>query len=646
VYRSTQPYISPDIDTWVIGFATPIYLPAGTRAGLLHFEIPLEWFAARVGRVTLPGSYSFLMTADGTVLEHPSLPVALKTLRVEPEKVDDGFPQASRFGAPAFQRLAVQMRAGQSGNAGASDQTDSYQLVYQPVHNNQWLVGSVLPGAIVQQQVLNLARTTLLVAVPVLALALMLMIWYASRLLAPISLLSRCLRSIASVDLPSVRRVVQGMAEGDFTQVALVGTAPLHVGGRHELGAMAQDFNTVLEQLRLTGQDFSQMNASLSNVLTEVRATAVVLAESSGDLGNAASQANDIVQQVSVAMRNIAAGAQQSANNSQETNAAVTLLGSAITNIVLTTDDQTERIIAANRTAADIADGVEQVAATTEQVAEASEATRASAEHGAQAVRDTVAGMIEIQIVVNQAAQTVGELGALGDRIGAVVETIDDIAEQTNLLALNAAIEAARAGEHGRGFAVVADEVRKLAERSGRETKQIAQLIDHVQAGTRRAVEAMQAGGGRVEDGLAKADLAGRALEDILRGAALTSGQVKEISLSANGMIAHARGFSEGMQQIQAIAVRNSAAGQQMSGQNDRVAATTQSIAAVAEEQSANAEEVSASATSMNAQVQRVAAQAQELASTADRVQQLALRFKTLAEHRERERLVALRRAA
>src|SRR6476661_2395676 len=121
--------------------------------------------------------------------------------------------------------------------------------------------------------------------------------------------------------------------------------------------------------------------------------------------------------------------------------------------------------------------------------------------------------MHEIRTVVSTAAGRVEELGALGEKIGTVVETIDDIAEQTNLLALNAAIEAARAGEHGKGFAVVADEVRKLAERSSRETKQIAQLIAQVQAGTQDAVSAMEAGSVRVEHGSQMATQAGQTLD-------------------------------------------------------------------------------------------------------------------------------------
>src|SRR5437588_10065515 len=180
--------------------------------------------------------------------------------------------------------------------------------------------------------------------------------------------------------------------------------------------------------------------------------------------------------------------------------------------------------------------------------------------------------MAGIQLVVGQASDTVEELGKLGDKIGAVVETIDDIAEQTNLRALNAAIEAARAGEHGRGFAVVADEVRKLAERSSRETKQIAELIQQVQAGTHQAVRAMQAGAAKVEQGSEKADLAGQALEAILIAVEHTVDLAKEIASASQPIHLGARRVTDAMSSISAVVEDNAAATEQMSPQSEQSA--------------------------------------------------------------------------
>jgi methyl-accepting chemotaxis protein len=235
--------------------------------------------------------------------------------------------------------------------------------------------------------------------------------------------------------------------------------------------------------------------------------------------------------------------------------------------------------------------------------------------------------MSEIQVVVGQAADKVRELGTLGQKIGAVVETIDDIAEQTNLLALNAAIEAARAGEHGKGFAVVADEVRKLAERSGRETKQIAELIAQVQTGTQEAVAAMDSGAAKVEFGSAKAAQAGQALEEILRAVQDTVRQVGEIASASRLMASGARSVTDAMHSISAVVEQSSAATEEMAAQANAVSGSIQSIAAVSEQQSAATEQVSASTEQMSAQVEQMSAQAQQLASTAEQLKDLVARF-------------------
>jgi methyl-accepting chemotaxis protein len=148
--------------------------------------------------------------------------------------------------------------------------------------------------------------------------------------------------------------------------------------------------------------------------------------------------------------------------------------------------------------------------------AETAKRAREAAQAGGKVVSETVVGMRGIAAVVKESAATVTELGKSSDQIGEIISVIDDIADQTNLLALNAAIEAARAGEQGRGFAVVADEVRKLAERTTKATKEIAGMIKKIQADTAGAVRSMEEGTQKVEEGIRLADRAGVSLEEIV----------------------------------------------------------------------------------------------------------------------------------
>jgi methyl-accepting chemotaxis protein len=236
--------------------------------------------------------------------------------------------------------------------------------------------------------------------------------------------------------------------------------------------------------------------------------------------------------------------------------------------------------------------------------------------------------MHAIQAVVAQASARVEDLGKLGEKIGAVVETIDDIAEQTNLLALNAAIEAARAGEHGKGFAVVADEVRKLAERSQRETKAISDLIRDVQAGTREVVSAMAQGASEVERGSGQADEAGRALVEILESVEATASQVGTIVEATRGMSMRARDVSDSMASISAVVEEATAAAEEMAASASGVGETIEGIVATAEGSAETTTSVSDAAQAMASQVDEVNAQAEELAATAERLRSLVARFR------------------
>jgi methyl-accepting chemotaxis protein len=205
-------------------------------------------------------------------------------------------------------------------------------------------------------------------------------------------------------------------------------------------------------------------------------------------------------------------------------------------------------------TAEGIAAGAEEVASETYTVATASEEMAATsadiaknchlaatggkeatdrAETGSSVVEQTVLVMGRIASQVQSSAATVAGLGERSDQIGEIVGTIEDIADQTNLLALNAAIEAARAGEQGRGFAVVADEVRALAERTTRATREIGEMIKSIQSETKGAVGAMEGGVREVETGTREAAKSGQSLQEILAQISEVTAQVDQIATAA-----------------------------------------------------------------------------------------------------------------
>ncbi len=304
---------------------------------------------------------------------------------------------------------------------------------------------------------------------------------------------------IRSIKRPLTQIVVLvndiAQGEGDLTR-------RLTYDGKDELGAICSSFNIFIEKLH--------------GIIS-------MIATTSNQVATASSQLHSTSEQIATGAEEVASQAGTVATSGEEMSA----------------------------TSGDIAQNCQMAA-------EGAKRASLTASDGASVVEATITVMGQIAAKVQESARTVESLGARSDQIGAIIGTIEDIADQTNLLARNAAIEAARAGEQGRGFAVVADEVRALAERTTRATREIGEMIKAIQNETKGAVAAMEQGVHQVESGTMEAAKSGAALQDILQQINDVAMQVNQIATAAEEQTATTSEISSNMMQITEVVQQTS----------------------------------------------------------------------------------------
>ena len=376
------------------------------------------------------------------------------------------------------------------------------------------------------------------------------------------------------------------------------------------------------------GTAFSDMTAQLKELVSQVTDSAKKVEIASGGLANAASQASRATEQISATIQQMATGTNEFANTVTHTTQSVEQMAMAIDGVANGAQDQAQAVGMATTIAAQISNTIHEIADNAQSSAKAASEAADTARTGAQTVEETINGMNSIKSKVGISVVKVQEMGERSSQIGSIVQTIEEISSQTNLLALNAAIEAARAGEHGKGFAVVADEVRKLAERSSMATREISDLIGGIQLSVEEAVSAMNDGALEVETGVKRAGQSGVALESILNAVASVNSQVSSIAEAAQSINNSAVELDNSMGSVSAVVEENRAATEEMSASSSEVNSAMEVIAANSEETSASIQEVSASTEEMTAQVQEVTNSALELASLAELLRDLVTRFK------------------
>jgi methyl-accepting chemotaxis protein len=259
---------------------------------------------------------------------------------------------------------------------------------------------------------------------------------------------------------------------------------------------------------------------------------------------------SSISEQISSSTEEMAAGAQEQSHQSTE--------------VALSVEEMTQTILNTSKNASMASDS--------------SKRAGIAARDGGLVVEKTVDGMIKIASFVDKASEKIQDLGKNSEEIGEIVQVIDDIANQTNLLALNAAIEAARAGEQGRGFAVVADEVRKLAERTTKATKEISQMIGKIQSDTLKVVDSMKEGSSEVNSGKLFAHQAGESLKEIIKVSDEVLDVVSQVAVASEQQSRSSEQISQNVEAISKVTNETASGIQQIASAADELNRLTSNL--------------------------------------------------------------------
>jgi len=446
--------------------------------------------------------------------------------------------EASKEGYKGLEEIAKKMLAGQSGYGKITKPDGEVDYAfYAPIRTAKgWSFGVSVPEKQVLAQVNHLSIMVLTLFAVLIAVAAVLIFFVASSISKPI-------RALASKAIE--------FGKGDLT-------VKFEVKGKDEVAQMAQALTQMADALRESMRAIDESSVQVNSSAQSLASTAEELSASSEELASQMEEVNKSAQNASASIQEVTSGIEEVAASAQNVSKAA------------------------------------------QQLTERSSQVSMAAKEGDNAIKSIVEMIRQAKDKAEQTANVVGELSEQAKNIGQILQTINSIAEQTNLLALNAAIEAARAGEAGRGFAVVADEIRKLAEESKKATNQIGQIL------------------GQISQGAMKADNATKETVQVVEDMSKQSNVVVE---QFNKIMGQINNIASQIESLAASAQEQSAAAEEMSSAMDTA---TKSITVIAQQM----EEMTQAVRQQASGVQNVSSLSEELSSIAESLVEQVRKFK------------------
>jgi methyl-accepting chemotaxis protein len=375
------------------------------------------------------------------------------------------------------------------------------------------------------------------------------------------------------------------------------------------------------------GNAFMLMVSALRETVMDMNTQAELLKLAATSLSQNAEDSCANIKNVSLLMDQVADGTDQQSSSIQQTLTSVSELSQAIDGVAKGAHEQAEAVQNTVEISNIINQIMTEVGEFAKNVAESSKVASGSAGKGSQVMQETISGMRRIKNTVDQSVVKVTEMGNRSQQVESILDTINDIASQTNLLALNAAIEAARAGEHGKGFAVVADEVRKLAERSSAATSEIAKIINGIQQSVQDAVTVMEDGVNEVEKGVQLANHAGESLSSIHQDINILNTQAEQVEIAMRSMSNAVGDLLKSSETVSAVVEENTAATEEMAASSSEVTSSVQEISVISDENKALIEMVANATATLFEQADQVSAAAQELMVLSDHLARIVEQY-------------------